>query len=65
MKLKEAIQQANRTEDAREIARIMNHLRFNGFNYKDSADFFQRCDPSIDLGRFEELAQLADYAESR
>lgn len=72
MTTKELIQQLNRTEDGPRIRRFVDNVRDNGiitrlgritFTYKELGELFQRCDPSIDATRFEELMQLADAAD--
>lgn len=56
----ERIRQANRTDDFREIRRIMDGLRH--LTYAGCREYFAACDPTIDADRFEELCQEADYA---
>lgn len=59
---KEMVKEANRTEDGKTIKNLMQWLRFKyQATYKETREFFQSCDPSIDDARFEELAQIADY----
>jgi hypothetical protein len=61
MKLRDAIKEINDHPDAWKLARLMNALQFeHGMNYNQQAEFFRRCDPRIDLARFEELCQIAD-----
>lgn len=69
---KQQIIELNRTEDAAGLRRMADYLRDGRlktrqgvpvlFDYADTAAFFQRCDPTIDAARFEELMQIADSA---
>lgn len=65
MDLRNRIVLANDAEDPREINRIASILRFRfNMNYRQSAEYFQQADPSIDAARFEELMQMADDFQS-
>lgn len=70
MTTKQLIQELNRTEDGQRIKKFVDASRVGivtplgriTFTYKELGELFQRCDPSIDANRFEELMQLADAA---
>lgn len=73
MTIAERVRQINATADGAACRNLVNGLRSGRFrlgptpvhfNYTDMADFFHRCDPSIDAQRFEYLMQIADEAEA-
>lgn len=65
MDLRNRIVLANDAEDPREINRIASILRFRfNMNYRQTAEYFQQADSSIDAARFEELMQMADEFQS-
>lgn len=57
-----SVETLNRTEDAKELRKVLEALRRLGYNYRESFEYFRKHDPSIDLARFDELCQIADYA---
>lgn len=64
MTLREAVLEANRTENGALARSVMDQLRGKGLNsYLKQREFFKRCDPvNIDDARFEELCMMADNA---
>ena len=61
MTLRDAVQEANRTENGAMARSVMDQLLVKGYGkYLQQREFFKRCDPTIDDARFEELCQLAD-----
>lgn len=69
MTTKDYIRELNRTEDGPRLRKFADGLiagintpKFGRvkFTYAEMAELFQRCDPTIDAGRFEELMQIAD-----
>lgn len=61
MKLKDAIREANAADDEERLARLVKRLMIrHQATYLETREFFQKCDPSIDEERFEEIAGYAD-----
>lgn len=74
MTLRDRVRGAIASNDPKRIGELMTALRFGisfkgqprvTFNYKEQQELFQRCDPSCDADRFEELCQMVDEAEAR
>lgn len=60
MTLRDLIQLADRSEDARAIRRVLEHCRFKyGMNYAETRDLFARS--GVEAQRYEELCQMADH----
>jgi len=69
MNMRQLIQQINKDNDPQKISALVRCVMTGGlklnlrpvqFSYFDAKEFFQRCDPSIDDARFEEMCQMAD-----